>query len=102
MAQATLNGVLVDDGGAVCQVRFEWGLNAYYGSVTPWQTGFTTGMAFNALLTNLAEATTYHFRAVAFNINGYSYGQDMIFTTGTPPEQMVLTEYDLLRLLEVT
>ena len=81
MAQATLNGQLVDDGGLVCDVRFEWGTSRDYGFETPWQGGFTTGMTFSATIYGLAEGVLYHFRAVAMNSAGISYGNDMAFAT---------------------
>ena len=55
MAQATLNVQLVDDGGSVCQVKFQWGGTNDYGFETPWQGGFTSGMTFSETIYNLAE-----------------------------------------------
>jgi hypothetical protein len=81
MAQAILNGQLVDDAGLVCEVKFDWGTSRDYGFETPWQGGFTTGMLFNYTIYNLAEGMPYHFRAVARNRNGISYGNDMVFST---------------------
>lgn len=103
MAQATLNGQLVDDGGLVCDVRFEWGTTTDYGQETPWQGGFTSGMIFNATIYNLGEGVLYHFRAVARNSAGISYGTDMAFSTrvgsGIP---VMIDDAALVRFLEVS
>lgn len=81
MAQATLNGQLIDDGGLICDVRFEWGTTKDYGFETPWQGGFTAGMTFSATIYGLGEGVLYHFRAVAKNSRGISYGNDQAFAT---------------------
>ena len=102
MAQATLNGQLVDDGGIVCDVKFDWGTTIDYGFETPWQGGFTSGMLFSATIYGLAEGVLYHFRAVARNSIGIAYGQDMSFATlvalGIP---VLIDDAALLRFLEV-
>lgn len=85
MARATLNGQLVDDGGEVCHVHFQWGTSIDYGQETPVQYGFTTGMTFDATITGLGEGILHHFRAVAENILGISYGQDIAFATLLSP-----------------
>ena len=38
---------------------------------------------------NLLPSTTYHYRLVASNGGGSSYGQDMTFTTGEYPAQVI-------------
>jgi len=103
MAQAILNGQLVDDGGAPpCDVWFEWGTDTSYGMVTPRQGGFTSGALFSATITGLAEGMVYHFRAVASNRQGISYGNDMAFATLAPQGIAVLIDdAALLRFLEV-
>jgi len=102
MAQATLNGQLVDDGGLTCEVRFEWGTTIDYGYETPWQGGFTTGMTFSATIYGLGEGVLYHFRAVARNSRGISYGNDMSFVTLVSPGMPVMIDdAALLRFLEV-
>lgn len=102
MAQATLNGQLVDDGGLVCNVRFEWGTTTGYGQETPWQGGFTSGMTFSATIYNLGEGVLYHFRAVARNSRGISYGNDMAFVTLIAPGiPVMIDDAALVRFLEV-
>jgi hypothetical protein len=102
MARATLNGQLVDDGGLVCEVRFEWGASTAYGFETPWVGGYTSGITFSYTLYNLAEGVPYHYRAVARNRNGVSYGNDQVFHT--PVERgipVMMDDATLVRLLEV-
>ena len=81
MATAILNGTLVDDGGLVCEVRFEYGLIPTYGMVTPWRGGYYTGMTFQELIHNLPGGATVYFRAAARNVMGTTYGAQMRFTT---------------------
>ena len=104
MAQATLNGQIVDDGGgAACMVRFEWGTDKSYGVATDWKGSFASGDTFSATIYNLGEGVLYHFRAVARNPIGISYGQDMSFVTliaeGIP---VLMDDAALLRFLEVS
>jgi len=81
MATAILNGTLVDDGGLVCECRFEYGLTPAYGSLTAWQGGMRTGDTFQALVHNLPGGYPVYFRAVARNAVGTTYGAMMSFTT---------------------
>lgn len=46
--------------------------------------GCKTGDEFNATLTGLTSSTTYHYRSVANNSDGESYGADMTFHTMPP------------------
>ena len=90
MATAVLNGTLIDDGGLVCEVRFEYGLTIAYGSNTPWQGGFSTGMTFQALVHNLPGGMAIYCRAVARNAMGTTYGAGRVFTT-IPTLPIILT-----------
>jgi len=90
MATAILNGTLVDDGGLVCECRFEYGLTPAYGSFTAWQGGMRTGDIFQALVHNLPGGATVYFRAAARNALGTTYGAQMRFTT-IPTLPIVLT-----------
>lgn len=81
MATAVLNGTLIDDGGLVCEVRFEYGLTPAYGIFTPWRGGYYTGMTFQELILNLPGGTTVYFRAVARNALGTTYGAQQRFLT---------------------
>ena len=87
LAEATINGFLEDDGGLFCDCAFEWGLTESYGNNTPVQ-GKAAGEYFPQLITGLEPDTMYHFRAVASNVFGLSYGIDRAFRTPgtiTPP-----------------
>jgi len=77
---ATLNGTLDDDGDEACDCGFEWGESIAYGNTTPTQSR-TTGQTFAQTITGLDPNKTYHFRALATNGAGTSYGADRTFTT---------------------
>ena len=81
---ATLNGV-VNANGDVATVTFEYGMDTSYGTtVTADQSpvAFPFAIPVSAAITGLANTTTYHYRVVATNAGGTSYGADMTFTTG--------------------
>jgi hypothetical protein len=85
---AVLNGSVNPNGG-VTTAFFEWGTNTDYGNPTI-QTGIGTAVDsdFQASITGLSSSTTYHFRIVAVNSAGTTYGADATFTTAwvpTPP-----------------
>ena len=80
LIEATINGLLEDDGGMLCSCAFEWGLTDSYGKVTPIQDK-TAGDHFSQVLTGLKPDTIYHFRAFASNIFGLSRGADRAFRT---------------------
>ena len=103
MAQATLNGQLVADGGDPCTVWFQWGVSTRYGLETPKQVNVTSGQTFSAVVYNLGEGVLYHFRAVAMNSTYIVYGNDMIFALpvgSTIP--ILLDDAGLYQLLEVS
>ena len=77
---AALNGTLDDDGGEPCDCGFEWGEAESYGNGTPVQRK-TAGEYFSRVLTGLEPDTVYHFRALASNVYGLSYGVDRAFRT---------------------
>lgn len=86
MAQATLNGILTNDGGAGCQVRFQWGSSPALGNFTPWQGGFAlhTGAAFLSIITGLVGGLTYYFRSEAQNSIGSGLGAILSFIVALP------------------
>jgi phosphodiesterase/alkaline phosphatase D-like protein len=85
---ATLNGTVNANGGSTT-VTFEYGGDTNYGiTVTADQspTTGTTNTAVSKALTGLVNGTTYHYRVVATNAGGTTYGLDMTFAPGiTPP-----------------
>jgi len=80
---ATLNG-LVNPRGATTMVSFQYGLTTSYGSTTPMQTqNGTTMRPVSASVAGLLASHTYHFRIVAHNNGGTSFGPDRTFATLT-------------------
>ena len=90
---ATVNGVLTNDGGEACDCWFEYAKVGDTIYTTAVQSGKTTGALFLADLTGLTPDTRYHFRAVAENSQGITYGANMYFVTESP----ALLEYSLLQ-----
>ncbi len=82
---ATLNGI-VGAYGYSTTVDFEYGTDTSYGTtVTADQSPVSSDLpvSVSKTITGLANNTTYHYRVVATNVNGTSYGNDMTFTIGT-------------------
>jgi uncharacterized protein YegP (UPF0339 family) len=84
---AQLNGS-VNPNGANTTYYFEYGTTINYGSKTnSISAGSGTSVVYvNSPITGLNQNTTYHFRLVATNNGGTSYGNDLIFTTSPPPQ----------------
>jgi len=91
MGVAILNGTLLDDGGLVCEVRFDWGLTPAYGNATPWRAGYYTGMTFQERIYILPGGVLVYFRAVARNAAGTTYGAQLTFVT-IPRAPIVTTD----------
>jgi hypothetical protein len=78
---ATLNGS-VHPHGLTTTVHFQYGRTTSYGSTTSSQTRTgNTNQNVSANISGLSANTTYHFRIVATNSAGTSYGADRTFTT---------------------
>jgi hypothetical protein len=80
-SSATLNGTL-DPHGLTTSVYFQYGTTTSYGHTTPMQS--QTGNTFrniNGNISSLSASTVYHFRIVAHNSGGTSFGSDRTFTT---------------------
>jgi flagellar hook assembly protein FlgD len=92
---ATLNAT-VNPNNSEATVYFEWGPDTSYGnSTTPESIGNgTTGVSFSKSLTGFSLNTTYHYRVVATNGFGTSYGYDVSFTTtaGTTVSGTIFTD----------
>ena len=82
--QATLNGT-VNPNGAATTYRFEYGTTTSYGESVPAVGGSagsgTSAVSVNATAERLEPGTTYHFRLVASNGGGTTYGSDQTFHT---------------------
>lgn len=83
---ATLNGT-VNPQGSATTYHFDYGTSTSYGSSTPSQSAGSDSSdhAESASITGLAAGTTYHFRVVAQNASGTTYGADQVFTTQQAP-----------------
>jgi FG-GAP repeat len=82
---ATLNGTV--GAGASSAAYFQYGTSVAYGISTPGQGigASTSSGSLSAVVGGLSPATTYHFRIVAENSGGVSYGADQTFTTALLP-----------------
>lgn len=86
---ATLNGS-VNPNGFATSYHFEYGTTTAYGIGVPLPDAGVgsdnTDHSLTQAISGLQPGTTYHFRVVATNANGTSYGADQTFTTPlTPP-----------------
>jgi plastocyanin len=80
---ATLNGSL-NPHGSTTTVDFQYGLTTSYGFTTPVQTQTgNTSRPISANISGLMASHLYHFRIVAHNSGGTSFGSDRTFTTLT-------------------
>jgi hypothetical protein len=84
ISTANVSGTVLTEARA--SVIFQFGTSTAYGSATTAQTiGFGAGpQAVGASLTGLSPSTTYHFRVVATNAGGTTFGADQTFTTSPP------------------
>ena len=80
--QATPSGV-VNEGNLAATVWFEWGTDTNYGNITAPQSLLSDTNEYNVsqTITGLAKGTTYHFRCVATNLLGITYGGDGVIAT---------------------
>ena len=79
---ATVAGLVNPEGGATTY-WFQYGAKAFYGLKTtarPAGAG-STSVAVSAVLGGLRAGTTYHYRIVAANAQGTTYGGDATFRT---------------------
>ena len=85
---ATLNGTVNPNGTTISSCQFQWGTSTDYGntaSCTPTLGSGTSPVAVSANLTGLSPNTTYHYRILATNPGGTTYGADQTFSTGAIP-----------------
>ncbi len=83
---ATLNATVDPDGAAVTGCRFEYGTSVSYGASVPCASLPGSGsspVAVSAAVTGLSANTVYHYRILAANAGGTSYGPDLSFTTSS-------------------
>jgi hypothetical protein len=78
---ATLNGS-VNPRGSTTTIYFQWGTTTSYGHTTSTQTKTgNTSLPITANISGLSASHLYHFRIVATNAGGTSFGSDRTFTT---------------------
>jgi pimeloyl-ACP methyl ester carboxylesterase len=72
----------VNPNGSTTSVYFQYGLTSSYGSQnTPANFSGTSPLSILAQMSGLNPSTTYHYRVVASNNGGTTYGSDVSFTT---------------------
>jgi len=83
---ARLTGRVNPEGQATSYV-FEYGTSSAYGSQTSTADAGsgTATLSVSATIGALAPGTTYHYRLVATNADGTSYGHDVAFKTASVP-----------------
>jgi hypothetical protein len=71
---------------------FEWGFTTNYGNITaPYFVGLGTSTSgLGDILTGLSATNFYHYRIVASNVCGTSFGLDQSFFLGGPPAATTL------------
>ena len=85
---AKIKGSVNPHGGSVSNCRFELGTSTSYGSNLPCISSpgpVTTPVAQTRVLSNLLPATVYHYRLVVTTNAGTTEGDDVEFTTVSPP-----------------
>jgi Subtilase family len=87
---ATIAGSVNPNGLEVSKCLLEYGPTDEYGhsaTCSPAPGAGTSAAAVSAAISSLEPATPYHFRVVATNAGGTSYGQDVSFETLPEPVQ---------------
>jgi len=79
-SSATLNSSVVPN-GVTTTIYFQYGPTTSYGSTTISGNIGTSAGDYGTVITGLSANTPYHFRIVAYNSTGTSYGSDLTFTT---------------------
>lgn len=84
--RATLSGT-INPGGLVTTYHFEYGETTSYGTKVPTPDVYagegTSNVKVSQVIRGLKVGPTYHFRLVATNTMGTTYGEDRTFTTAS-------------------
>jgi streptogramin lyase/ubiquitin len=85
--QSATLGASVGPNSQATTYRFEYGPTTAYGSQTASSSAGSgaSSAPVSSALSGLSPATLYHFRALATNATGTTFGADQTFTTTTPP-----------------
>ncbi len=85
--EATLRGSFEPD-GLPTTYRFEYGVDTSYGQSTPGvaEPASTGAKTVATAVGDLLAGRTFHYRIVASNSLGTSYGEDRTFRSASPPE----------------
>jgi len=98
---ATANLTITDTGGEYCdEIGFDYGATDDYGTSIVLTGSFDTG-SYSIDLNGLEPGTTYHIRAKAHNIIGWSYGNDIVFHTWSrpPAEDIIQITFNFIELV---
>ena len=89
-SSATVEGSVAPNRNAVSMCVFQYGTSAAYGAEVPCAQAVagegSIPTTVTAVLTGLTPDTTYHYRVIATNADGTSYGLDRTFTTSSAEE----------------
>jgi hypothetical protein len=89
-------GALINPGGIETTYRFDYGITNAYGQSAPMPDGSVgeglSPRAVWAAANGLEPGTSYHYRVVATNELGTTYGPDQTFTTATAEQAMCPNE----------
>jgi hypothetical protein len=77
---ATLNSLIGDDGGDICQCRFDYWSSDFF-CYYWWFGAYTTGQTCSLFIEDLEPNTVYYFQAFARNSVGETKGNIQSFTT---------------------
>ena len=96
-SSATLNGT-VNPNGSSTTYYFQYGTSTSYGSSTTSTSAGsgTSDVSVDASISGRSSNTTYHYRLIATNSAGTSYGDDQSFTTDTSEQVASIVFYNNL------